>query len=42
MKNFNTLKSTFQDSIFTWDYFTENLGCINSKIMIEARKKKLQ
>lgn len=21
--NFNTLKSTFQDSIFTWDYFTD-------------------
>ena len=23
MKNFNNLKSTFQDSIFTWDYFTD-------------------
>ncbi len=23
MKTFNTLKSTFQDSIFTWDYFTD-------------------
>lgn len=23
MYNFNTLKSTFQDSIFTWDYFTD-------------------
>lgn len=23
MKNFDTLKSTFQDSIFTWDYFTD-------------------
>ncbi len=23
MKTFNTIKSTFQDSIFTWDYFTD-------------------
>ncbi len=23
MKDFNNLKSTFQDSIFTWDYFTD-------------------
>lgn len=23
MSNFNALKSTFQDSIFTWDYFTD-------------------
>lgn len=23
MKTFNTLKTTFQDSIFTWDYFTD-------------------
>ena len=22
-KNFETLKSTLQDSIFTWDYFTD-------------------
>ena len=23
MSSFNALKSTFQDSIFTWDYFTD-------------------
>jgi type II restriction enzyme len=23
MKNFDSLKATLQDSIFTWDYFTD-------------------
>jgi len=36
-KNFNTLKDTFQDSIFTWDYFTDF-----EKVKLNVQKVKVE